>query len=126
MVASTLIRSLVPIGTVLTGLLLVGRVEAGWLTIQNTSRQRIVIQETTIQNGKVQRGRPVTLLPGETMREFVDAQDTKRIEILDPQRPRKSLWSGTLSSKSETQAFVLSELGGRWNVRPVSAPATKK
>ena len=40
---------------------------ASWLTIRNDTRQPVVVQETSNVNGRVKRGKPATLLPGESL-----------------------------------------------------------
>jgi hypothetical protein len=95
---------------------------ASWVTIKNDTSQPIVVQETTTVKGQAKRGKPTSLLPGETLREFIPGPTVKRIQVFDPQRPDQSLWSGNLNCNDETQTFSVSGAGGRVTVRPVANP----
>ena len=103
-----------------------GPAEAAWVTIRNNTPQTIVVQETLIVNGQVKRGRPTTLLPGESFREFIPAPTTKKVEIIDPKRPPRLLWSGMLKCAEETQTFSVKEAADRLTVMPLARTSTKK
>lgn len=103
-----------------------GAAEAGWLTIKNNTRQPIVVQEITAVNGKIKRGKPISLLPGETVREFIPGPTTKSIDIFDPQKPGQTLWTGKLNCPEETQTYSVSGMDGRVAVRPQHPPSTHK
>jgi hypothetical protein len=98
-----------------------GSADAAWVTFKNDTSESVVVQEITIVNGQVKRGKPATLLPGESLREFVPGPTVKKIEIFDAQKPDQKLWSGNLGCKEDTQSFSISESGGRVTVRPVAA-----
>jgi hypothetical protein len=100
--------------------------EAAWVTIRNNTPQTIVVQETLIVNGQPKRGRPTTLLPGESFREFIPAPTNKKVEVIDPKRPPRLLWSGVLKCADETQTFAVTGAAGRVSVVPLKPPATKK
>jgi uncharacterized membrane protein len=99
---------------------------AAWLVIKNDSKQAIVVQETVIVNGKVKRGKPTNLLPGETVREYIPGPTMKTIDLFNPQRPRQALWSGQLNCPDETQTFSISGVGDRVKVQPIHPQPSKK
>lgn len=118
-------KSLIALTTVLA---LAGAARADWVTIRNDTGKTIVIQETVVTNGRVQRGKPTTLLPGNTIREFIPGPTTKKIEVFDAQK--QSLWSGSLNCKDDTQTFSVGAAGGKVTVdlvaKPRTAPMPKK
>jgi hypothetical protein len=95
---------------------------ASWITIKNNTKQMVVVQETMTVNGQVKRCKPVSLLPGETLREFLSGPAVKRIDVLDGHNPKRSLWSGSLHCKDESQTFSITDSGGTVTVRPVVKP----
>jgi hypothetical protein len=103
-----------------------GFADAAWVTIRNDTKQAIVVQETIVVNGKPKRCRPINLLPGETLRESIPGPVTKQYEVFDAQNPNKSLWSGSLNCKDETQTFSVSGTAGKLIVTPVANPPPKK
>ena len=107
-------------------LALAGHAKAAWVTIRNNTPQTIVVQEKLVVNGQVKRGRPITLLPGESFREFMPAPSTKQMEITDPKRPPRLLWSGVLKCAEEVQTFTVVGSAGHLTVMPLALPATKK
>ena len=65
--------------------------EAGWMTLKNDSNRVLVVQETVVaKDGTLKRGKPIRLLPGETLREFQAGPTVKRVEIYDLQVPAKA------------------------------------
>jgi hypothetical protein len=56
---------------------------AGWLTITNDTTQAVVVQESYTVGKQVRRGKPIKLMPGETLREFQTCAGTKQYHILD-------------------------------------------
>ena len=95
---------------------------ASWITIENNTKQMVVVQESMTVNGRVKRCKPVSLLPGETLREFLSGPAVKRIDVLDGHNPKRSLWAGSLHCKDESQTFSITDLGGTVTVRPVVKP----
>jgi hypothetical protein len=95
---------------------------ASWITIKNDTKQMVVVQETRIVRGQVKRCKPVSLLPGETLREFLSGPDVKKIDVLDGHNPKRSVWSGSLHCKDESQTFSVTDSGGTVTVRPVVKP----
>lgn len=93
---------------------------ASWITIRNDTNQAVVVQEILVVNGQVKRCKPVNLLPGETVREFVTGPTVKKIDVLDADNPKRSLWSGNLSCKDESQTFSIMGSAGTVTVRPVA------
>ena len=79
-------------------------VSAAWVTIQNDTKGVIVLQSATTVNGQVRRGKPVRLLPGESLREFY-APPAVAMEVYDAQNPNKPLLTAPLTIKNENQAF---------------------
>jgi hypothetical protein len=102
-----------------------GFARAEWITIKNDSNKTIVVQEIVDVNGQVKRGKPTNLLPGETLREFLPGPTVKKIEVFDAANPNKSVWSGSLNCKDETQVFSVSSKDNKFGVDQVKC-ATKK
>ena len=100
---------------------------ASWLTIRNDSGKPIVVQEMIVVKGQVKRGKPIQLLPGESLREFAPASSVKKLEVYDTQSPDQAAWAGSLTSKDDPQTFSISSTGGKIAVNPVAAlPPTPK
>jgi hypothetical protein len=97
-----------------------GSADASWMTIRNDTKQTVVVQETTLVNGQVRRGKPITLLPGESFREFLAGPTVKKIDVLDIQNANRPLWSGSLNCKDEAQTYSIAGSGGTIAVRPVA------
>lgn len=101
-----------------------GTANSAWVIIKNDTAKTITIQEIVVVNGQTKRGKPTTLLPGDTIREYVPGPTTKKIEVFDSQS--QSLWSGKLNCKDETQTFSVSIAGGKVTVGPIVKPVPKK
>lgn len=71
--------------------------DAGWVTIKNETNQTIIVQECATVGGQVRKGKPVKLVPGETLREFQASAGQKCVQLLEP---------GLLLNKSLGQAEV--------------------
>jgi hypothetical protein len=106
--AFTVSRRLLPLLAaflVLTGT--TAAADAGWVTLRNDTRRVVVIQETTVEfNGQPKRGKPVRLLPGESVRGFQPA-GTVKVEVFDGQNPGRPLYSGELAVKGDRQTFAV-------------------
>jgi hypothetical protein len=94
---------------------------ASWITIRNDTKQAVVVQEVLVVNGQAKRCKPVNLLPGETVREFVTGRTVKKIDVFDAHNQKRSLWSGKLSCKDESQTFAIVGSGGTVSVKPVGS-----
>lgn len=100
---------------------------ASWMTIRNDTGKPIVVQETIVVNGQIKRGKPIQLLPGESLREFAPASSVKKLEVYDTQTPNQAAWAGSLTSKDDPQTFSVSSTGGKITVNPVATlPPTPK
>ena len=101
---------------------------ASWITIKNNTKQMVTVQETKTVNGQLKRCKPVTLLPGETLREFLEGPGVKKLDVFDGHNPRRSLWSGNLSCQEKSQTFSIVDSGGAIVVRPVGGipPRTER
>jgi hypothetical protein len=91
-------------GRILTSLMLVAvclPAKAAWITFQNDTKETIVVQEIVTVNGKAVAGKPVTLQPGETLREFAAGPATKTIEVLKPGPPQVSLGKSDVTLKDK-------------------------
>jgi hypothetical protein len=97
---------------------------ANWITIKNDTGKALVVQETVVVRGQVKRGKATNLLPGETLREFIPAPTTKRVEVYDSRSPDRPVWSGDLKCQDATQAFSIISSSGKLIVSPL--PASKK
>ncbi len=93
---------------------------ASWVTIKNDTRRTILLQETVIVNGQEKRCKPRSLLPGESLREFIPGPSVKSVDVFDSQNPRQSLWSGKLDCKDDVQTFSVCGAGGGVTVRTVA------
>jgi hypothetical protein len=93
---------------------------ANWITIKNDTGKTITVQETVVVNGQTKRGKAITLLAGETLREFTTCPTTKRVEVFDAQNPNQAVWSGNLNCKDENQTFSVTVAGGKYTVGPVT------
>jgi hypothetical protein len=102
-----------------------GASSASWITIKNETGQTIIVQESVVVNGHVRRGKAKTLLPGETLREFLPGPTVKRVEVLDALQPTHSLWCGNLSCKDANQVFSVSSANSKVAVAPVATPSKK-
>ena len=105
---------------------LAGNSDASWVTYKNDTTKTIVIQESTTVNGQVKRGKPMTLMPGESLREFIPGPTAKKIEVFEVQNPNQSIWSGSLNCKDDAQTFSVSAAGGKVAVLPVVNPQNPK
>ncbi len=104
-------------------LALTGSAHASWIAIRNDTREVVVLQETLSVKGKVKRCKPVSLLPGETLREYIPGPAVKKFDVIEGRAPNRTLWSGSLSCSKESQTFSAVEAGAAIVVRPVaSAP----
>jgi hypothetical protein len=92
---------------------------AGWVTIKNQTGQTLIIQETFVLAGQTRRGKPIQLVAGETVREFLPVPTVKNVEIYDPKNPNRPLWTGKLSCKNENQTYVLSSTNGQITVQAI-------
>src|SRR5262245_41528708 len=95
---------------------------ANWITIKNDTGKAIVVQQTVVVGGQVKRGKATNLLPGETLREFIPAPTTKRVEVFDSTSPNRPVWSGDLKCQDATQAFSITSSSGKVTVSPLPAP----
>ncbi len=102
-----------------------GAASANWFTLKNDTGKPIVVQENVIVNGQARRGKPTTLLAGETLREFIPGPTVKGVEICDPQNPNQAAWSGNLNCKDENQTFSVTVVGGKVAVGPCATPQKK-
>jgi hypothetical protein len=92
---------------------------AGWVTIKNQTGQTLVIQETFVVAGQSRRGKPIQLVAGETVREFLPLPIVKNVEIYDPKNPSRPLWTGKLPCKNDNQTYVLSSVNGQITVQAI-------
>jgi hypothetical protein len=102
-----------------------GSVQAGWIAIKNDTNKTLVVQEHVIVNGQVKRGKPINLLPGETLREYLPGPTVKRIELFETQNPNEAVWSGSLNCKEDTQSFSVTTTNDKVTVGQVICPAKK-
>lgn len=99
-----------------------GSIQAGWVTIKNDTNKTVVVQENVIVNGQVKRGKPINLLPGETLREYLAGPTVKKIEVFDKQNHNEALWSGSLVCKDDNQTFSISTANDKVTVGQVDCP----
>jgi hypothetical protein len=99
--------------------------QAGWITINNDTNKGLVVQESVVVNGQTKRGKPINLLPGEKLREYLPGPTVKSIEVFEAQNPNQAIWSGNLDCKDDNQAFSISFENGKIHVGQVSCPRKK-
>lgn len=92
---------------------------AGWVTIKNQTGQTLIIQETFTVAGQARRGKPIQLVAGETVREFLPLPTIKNVEIYDPKNPSRPLWTGKLPCKNDNQTYVLTSVNGQITVQAI-------
>lgn len=108
--------------------------DGGWITFKNTTPQVIVLQETVVSNGVTKRGRPIRLLPGETLRQFQATPAMRKFEVFDGRSTDKLLFSGNLNCLAGQPCFSITTDGKTLTIStpPVvrasgeSEPAAKK
>jgi hypothetical protein len=86
------------------------RANAAWITVQNDTKGVIVVQSAIVVNGQVKRGKPVRLLPGESLKEF-HKPPAVAVEVYDPRMPNKALVSAPLTIRNDNQKFSVSPNG---------------
>jgi hypothetical protein len=92
---------------------------ANWITIKNDTGKAIVVQEIVVVKGETKRGKATTLLPGETLREFLPAPTVKRLEVFESRTPDRAAWSGSLDCKDNTQTFSVAVAASKVTVSTV-------
>ena len=98
-------------------LVLVGRSSAmaGWVTIKNETKTALVITD----NGK---GKPVTIQPGETYREFQTMAGNKTISVATSQRPNNPVTTGKLTWGTDDIKYSLRSDGVNYRINQDSFP----
>ncbi|HEY3788588.1 MAG TPA: hypothetical protein VGL71_07015 [Urbifossiella sp.] len=81
--------------------------QAGWVTIKNDANRVIILQSSVPANGKLKHGKPMRLLPGESIREFVQP-DEMLLEVYDAKSSKKPILTANLAIKNEKQNFSVS------------------
>jgi hypothetical protein len=99
-----------------------GAADAGWVTFKNDTGKAIVVQEVVLVNGRQVRGKPTKLLAGESFREFQNTPGVKNYEVFDAANPPKTIWSGSLSCKADSQAFSVTVVQGKVGVFQIPEP----
>lgn len=94
--------------------------QAGWVTFKNDSSRTLVLQKTVTCQGRPKRCKPIQLLPGESVREFIAPQSIT-LDLYDSRNTAKRLRTATLDVVSHNQTVALSEHKG--NVLVSSIPA---
>src|SRR4051812_30231788 len=70
---------------------------AGWVTIRNDTKKVMGVRESVSGNGEYHGCKPVRLLPGEAVKQYIPGPTTRKVEVFDGQNPTQPLHSGTLS-----------------------------
>jgi hypothetical protein len=95
-----------------------GAADGGWITFKNNTQQVVVVQETVVCNGVTKRGKPIRMLPGETLREFQATPAVRKYEVFDGRNPGKPLFSGNLKCLGAEQTFSIASDGKTISVTP--------
>lgn len=99
--------------------------DAGWVAFKNDTKNAVVVQQVVVfPNGKVARGVPRKLGPGESFREFQNQPGVNTYELLDAGNPPTKLWTGPLNCKAESQSFSVLTVGGKTGI--VQVPEKKQ
>ncbi|HXD87318.1 MAG TPA: hypothetical protein VN641_12555 [Urbifossiella sp.] len=93
--------------------------QAAWITIKNDSHRVVVVQHTVASQGRSRRCKPVQLLPGESLREFV-APQKMTLDLYDARNTSKLLHSANLAIQQENQTFHISAVKGTMTVSSTS------
>lgn len=101
-----------------------GSGEAGWIVLKNETNKTVVVQETINQNGTEKRGKPIRLLPGESVKQFYAGPLTAKVEVFDGQNTTKSLFTGNITHKGEDQTFSVATDGKAVFVAPKTTRST--
>ncbi|HEY2909698.1 MAG TPA: hypothetical protein VGI99_05605 [Gemmataceae bacterium] len=92
--------------------------QAAWITIKNDSHRVVVVQNTVTSQGRPKRCKPVQLLPGESIREFV-APQRMTLDLYDARNTSKLLHSTNLAIQQENQTFHISTIKGNMTVSSI-------
>jgi hypothetical protein len=92
--------------------------DGGWITFKNNTHQVVVVQEMVVCNGVTKRGKPIRLLPGETLREFQATPAVRKFEVFDGHNPGKPLFSGNLNCLAAQQTFSITSDGKAVTIAP--------
>jgi hypothetical protein len=111
-------RLLVLTATLLAGAGSARASDGGWITFKNNTQQVVVVQETVVCNGETKRGKPIRMLPGETLREFQATPAVRKFEVFDGRNPGKPLFSGNLNCLAAQQTFSIASDGKTLTVTP--------
>jgi hypothetical protein len=102
-----------------------GSVQAGWVSIKNDTNKTLVVQENVVVNGQTKRGKPINLLPGETLREYLPGPTIKKIELFETHNHNEPVWSGSMNCKDDTQTFSITSANDKVVVEQVICPSKK-
>jgi hypothetical protein len=95
-----------------------GAAQAGWITIKNDTNRVLVVQCGATASGHVKRGKPVRLLPGESVREF-HTPPNLTFDVFDGRSPNKLLHSSAQAVKAENQTYLVGFSGQSVVVQPL-------
>jgi hypothetical protein len=105
----------VPIPKLLLAVLVLAGVRtelrAAWITVQNDTKCVIIVQCTETVNGQVKRGKPIRLLPGESVKECHQPPGVT-LDVYNAQNPNKPVLSTPLVVKAENQKFSVAPAAG--------------
>jgi hypothetical protein len=80
---------------------------AGWITITNDTPNAVIVQSTCTLNNQVRKGKPIKLMPGETLREFQSCGGSKTVVVSEPGLLGKQLLKTDLQLTGEDEKFAL-------------------
>jgi hypothetical protein len=100
--------------------LAVSTADAAWITYRNDTQAPITLQEVSIVNGRIVRGKPVTLAAGETFREFQAAPANRSIELYET-GPKGNVLVSTNAVAVKNQDVLYSAKAANGAVRLVAA-----
>jgi hypothetical protein len=95
----------------------------GWVSIKNETTHPVIVQDICTVNNQTRRGKPIKLMPGETLREYQATAGTKTVQVLEPGLlVNRLLVKGDLEWKLEDKSFVIRKDGDAVKVQPTPPP----
>lgn len=97
---------------------------AGWLGFRNDTKTPLVIQTSTISDGGVTPGRPMSMYPAEVAWDNVVEPCIKNIAIYDPKQPKRPLFETKIQCGEADLFFsVQMPLPGQFKLVPAKPPS---
>jgi hypothetical protein len=79
----------------------------GWVAIINDTPNAVVVQSSCTLNNQVRKGKPIKLMPGETLREYQSCGGTKTYVVSEPGLLGKQLLKTDVLHSGDDEKFAL-------------------